>query len=282
MRWDTTIAEALPHTPMRPEYRNVTVLQLLQHRSGVQQDKYVTDKFLKDAAGDSTDLVAIREHYTQFTLARDPIGKPGEKMAYSNAGYSIAAHMAETLAKQPYEELMQDLVFKPLGMSGARMGVPGTRGNPGYPGELNGHVYEGKILVAHVIDDPKLNGIQAAAGAGVSMTLSDLLNFAQFHLAGLRGHVTLMSAKNFAILHTPGGDGSDSSKYACGWVIDDTTTKETIHGHNGSDGTFFAEMAIWPKQNFAAIAISNAANNQSQSPPLQAIFAVYNRFASGQ
>ena len=111
------------------------------------------------------------------------------------------------------------------------------------------------------------------------MTLGDLLKFARYHLEGLRGHATLMSQKNFNILHMPAEEGPGVNKYACGWVIDDSTTKQTFHGHNGSDGTFWAEIAIWPSQNLAAVAISNAANKQSQSPPLQAVLAVYNRYA---
>jgi len=279
MRWDTTIEQALPNTPMRPEYRQVTLLQLLQHRAGIQQDRYVTTEFLKEAAGESNDKVLCREHYTQFTLARDPLSKPGEKMAYSNAGYSIAAHMAEAMAHKPYERLMHDLLFRPLGMASVRMDVPGTPGNPGSPGQLNGHIFGDNGLEPHVIDDPKLNAIQESAGAGVSMCLADLLAFVRYHLEGLRGHVRLMSAKNFAVLHKPAIDSPGAYKYACGWVVDTSVTKEPYHGHNGSDGTFFAEIAIWPDRNLAAVAISNAASKKDPSPPLQAILAVYHRYA---
>jgi len=278
MRWDTTIRQALPKIPMRKEYEAVTLLQLLQHRAGIQQDRLVTTGFLGRAAGDSKDLVEIREHYTQFTLSRDPLSKPGERMAYSNAGYSIAAHMAEVLANKPYEQLMQELVFNPLGMSSARFGVPGTPGNPGADGQINGHALEGEAVVTHIMADPNLNAIQAAAGSGVSISLEDLLKFAQYHLAGLQGYVTLMSPKNFKVLHEPAESGPGVYKYACGWVVNDTLTKQPFHGHNGSDGTFWAEVAIWPTQNFAAVSISNAANKLLQSPPLQAILTVHNRY----
>ena len=277
LRWDTHLRDAFPKMPMRKEYESVTLLQLLQHRAGVQQDKYVDPAFLDQASGNATALVAVRDHYTQFTLEREPVGKPGKDMAYSNAGYTIAAHIAEVKAGKPYERLMKELVFEPLGMKTAKMGVPGTPGNPGGMGQLNGHLIGAKGLTPHVINEPKLNAIQEPAGAGVSMSLDDLLKFARYHLAGLKGKATLMSQKNFNILHDPADHREGAYKYACGWVVDTTSTKTSLHGHNGSDGTFWAEMAIWPDKNLAAVAISNAANQKTPSPPMQAILAVYNR-----
>ena len=279
LRWDTTVAEALPHLKMRPEYRSVTMLQLLQHRAGIQQDRYVTGEYVDEAYGHANNRLTARENYSRLVLSREPLSKPGERMAYSNAGYAIAAHMAERVAKKPYERLMQELVFNPLKMSSAQFGVPGTAGNPGGPYQLNGHSYGEKGLEPHVLNEPKLAAIQAPGGIGLSMTLNDLLKFAQYHLAGLRGHVTLMSPHTFAVLHKPAEDGPGLEKYACGWVIDDHQSKDKLFTHNGTDGTFFAEIAIWPSQNLAAVAAINAANKQSPSTPMQAILAVYNRYA---
>ena len=279
LRWDLTIAEALPTLKMRPEYRSVTLLQLLQHRAGVQQDRYVTDEYVNEAYGRANNRLTARENYSRLVLSREPLSKPGAKMAYSNAGYAIAAHMAERVAKKPYERLMRELVFNPLKMSSAQFGVPGTDGNPGGPDQLNGHSYGQKGLETHVMNEPKLVAIQSPGGLGLSMSLGDLLKFAQYHLAGLRGHVTLMSPQTFAVLHKPAESGPGVYKYACGWVIEDNQTKDSFYTHNGTDGTFFAEIAIWPTQNLAAVAAINAANKQSPSTPLQAILAIYHRYA---
>ncbi len=277
MRWNMTIGEALPDTPMLPAYVNVTLLQLLRHRGGIPPDLYVNPEFLAKAAGDAKDLVQVREHYAEFTLGRKPGAKPGESYEYSNAGYSIAAHMAETVAKKPYEALMQELLFDPLDMKSAKFGVPGTAGNPGGPGQIDGHVIGDHGLEPGVIDDPRLNGIQAAAGAGLSMSIADLLKFAQYHLAGLQGHVTLMSSKAFNMLHRPAPD-EGGRKYACGWDIAPSGSMSTYHGHNGSDGTFYAEMAIWPEKDLCIVSICNAGTKFNPSPPLQAVNAIYNRY----
>jgi len=278
MRWDTTIGEALPTTSIRPEYKDVTLLQLLHHRAGVVQDRFVSHQFLIDAAGDDPDPVKAREHYAQFTLNKEPIGKPDEKYAYSNAGYSIAAHMAETMAKKPYEELMRDLVFKPLRMGSAKIGVPGTDGNPGGEGQLMGHSAGDKGLTPYVIDEPRWVAIQAPAGAGVSITVEDLLKFLRYHLDGLRGQVRLMKPENFAVLHKPAMDEPGIEKYACGWLVISGVTKDPYVGHNGTDGSFRSEIAIWPEKNLAIVAIANAGAKYDPAAPLQAVIAVYNRY----
>ena len=280
IRWDTTVGQVFPNYEMNSTYRSVTILQLLQHRAGIPQDLYVNPSFLKKAAGTETDLVKVREHYAQFTLARDPIFSPGEKMRYSNAGYSLAAHMAETLAKKPYEQLMSELLFRPLRMRSARFGIPGQPGNPGSAGHIMGYSYSRSGLQPNILSDPRIAGIQAAAGAGLSMTIEDLMNFVRFHLEGRRGHVKLMSKANFDVLHRPGSLGVGESTYACGWLTTTGYTREPFEGHNGSDGKFRADMAIWPERNLAIVAIANAGTTREPAPTLQAIGAVYERIDS--
>ena len=56
------------------------------------------------------------------TLAQPPIGKPGERFAYSNAGYAMLALIAERLAGKPYEELLRERIFKPLGLTHSFIG----------------------------------------------------------------------------------------------------------------------------------------------------------------
>jgi len=110
------------------------------------------------------------------------------------------------------------------------------------------------------------------------MSIGDLLTFADYNLQGLRGHVTLMSADNFKTLHRPVGD----EKYACGWATVQGVVPEPYHGHNGSDGTFRAEMALFPERNLAIVSIINAGWASEPGPPLQVIIAAFERFGGGK
>lgn len=276
LSWDTTLEKALPGLPMRDEYKKVTLLQLLRHRAGVPQDMTGNLAFVELAAGKEREPVSIREHYARYTLSREPIGKAGENMSYSNAGYALAGHIAEVVTKKPYEELLKELVFQPLGMSSAMAILPGSKGNPGSEGQLRGHIQGENGLVTYALSEPRMNSMFAPAGAGIAMTAQDLLKYANYHLDGLRGNVTLMSKKNFDTLHEPVG----GEKYGCGWALTSNLTKEPFHGHNGSDGTFHAQMAIWPERNLAVVSIMNMGSSAEMPATVQAVKAVYDRNAS--
>ena len=106
------------------------------------------------------------------------------------------------------------------------------------------------------------------------MSIGDLLTFANYHLEGLRGFVAMMKPATFEVLHKPVGD----EKYGCGWMITDQFCPDPYHGHNGSDGTFRAEMALWPEKSIAIVSIMNAGSITEPSPALQAVMAVYERY----
>ena len=277
LKWSTTIGEVFHNEKYLASYRRVTLLQLLQHRGGIPQDLYVNPQFLDKAAGPESDRVQMRHHYLLFTLNRPPIETPGTKMRYSHAGYSIAAHMAETIMHKSYESLMTDLVFKPLQMHSAEFGVPGRGNAPGTANQPMGHAIQNGILVPYVLNEPRLSAIQAPAGAGLSLTISDLLKFSTYHLDGLRGKVRLMSKSSFTTLHRPGSTKPAESRYACGWLISSAYTDDPYEGHNGSDGTFRADMALWPERNLAIVAIANAGSTAEPVPTVQAIAAIFHR-----
>ena len=75
-------------------------------------------------------MVARRYRILKENLA-DPPGSPIGEFSYSNAGYLVAAAMAEKLTGQSWETLMGERLFAPLGMSSA--GVWGA-GHPGWGG----------------------------------------------------------------------------------------------------------------------------------------------------
>ena len=120
--WETTISEVFPELvdEIHPDYRAVTLWQLVRHVGGVPDDvpawwtSYPT-----------LPMVARRYRILRENLA-DPPGSPIGVFSYSNAGYMVAAAMAEKLTGKSWETLMEERLFAPLGMSSAGFGAPGT------------------------------------------------------------------------------------------------------------------------------------------------------------
>jgi CubicO group peptidase (beta-lactamase class C family) len=124
LRWDTTIEEVLPDVTVtaRPEYRHVTLADLLAHRSGLVAlytlDELAAVPALSDSVG------AQRLKFSTWVLQQSPAATPGTTAVYSNAGYVVAATMLERVTGRRYEELLQRRLFAPRGTVGLRVEMP--------------------------------------------------------------------------------------------------------------------------------------------------------------
>jgi CubicO group peptidase (beta-lactamase class C family) len=272
--WNSKLGEVLKDIPMKAGYRDATLEQVMQHMGGIPQDMNFTGERVNQIVGTLTDPQSIRIAYAKDILSRELIAKPGERFAYSNAGYALLSVIAERVGKKPFPQLMEERVFKPLGLDSAICGMPGVDDQPSGKGQPSGHFA--------MQDGPrpgKLGGpltyMCQGAGAGVSCSITDLAKYVAWHMRGYSGEkVPGLSSDLIRRLHTPLPRKPGVEQYAAGWVIDDRTDSP-MHEHAGSDGTFMAEMAFWPSKKFAAVAITNVGGEQNPSPALQAMLAMY-------
>jgi CubicO group peptidase (beta-lactamase class C family) len=274
LRWNLTLGEALTGLPMKPGYRSVTIEQIMHHRGGIPEDlNFQRERVMRIVAG-ATDPMRIRENYARDILDRNPIARPGERFAYSNAGYALLGVIAERAMRKPYEALIRQLVFEPLGLKHSFTGadkLPELR--------PNGHVDGPQGLQPQNFSGP-LEILLAPAGGGLFMSVADLARFGEAHLRGLQGENGLLRASTIQRLHRgiaeePGG----GRLYACGWGIEAFPGAEEMHTHNGSNGTFRAQLSIFPKANLVVASFVNRGGESEPSPPLQAVLAVAKRYA---
>lgn len=269
--WSWTLRRCLPTAKMSVAFESVTIEQLLTHRSGLPQDMGFTALEVASIVGMERDPVKVRSLYVANVLSRPSESVPGSQFAYSNAGYAVLGHIAETIMGVPYERLMKTEVFEPIGMDGTQVGLPVAEAR------ARGHRLTEKGPVPHELDGPI--GLMLAPAGVVWCTIADLHAFGLAHLKGLAGDSKLLSRSTFERLHKGIAEGRGSSEYACGWVISSYDGTERYHGHNGSDGTFVAELAIFPKSRVVAASIVNRGGEDMPSPPEQAITAIARRFA---
>ncbi|MBI1756467.1 MAG: beta-lactamase family protein [Fimbriimonas ginsengisoli] len=274
LRWDTTLGEALGDFPMDDGYRGVTLEQIMHHRGGIPQDMGFSGATVERIVAGATDPLKVRENYARAILSRKPISKAGTSFAYSNAGYALLAIVAERTLGKPYEQLVREIVFEPLGLRHSFVGtstLPEARPNGHVPGP------SGK-LEPRFLTGP-LETMLVGAGGGMWMSVGDLAAFGAEHLKGLKGQDGLLKATTVERLHRgepePGGDRA----YACGWSVQEGPVLGPIHGHNGSNGTFRAELGVFPKLNLAVASITNRGGESDPSPTLQAVMAVARHYA---
>jgi CubicO group peptidase (beta-lactamase class C family) len=76
--------------------------------------------------------------------AGPPIGKPGARRIYSNAGFEVAAERIAANAEMPFDEYLHKAVLGPLGMKAVLRGSPGA----GLQGSLDDLARLGRELLA--------------------------------------------------------------------------------------------------------------------------------------
>ncbi|MEI8283042.1 MAG: serine hydrolase domain-containing protein, partial [Armatimonadota bacterium] len=107
LKWDTTLGEVLGDLPMKPGYKDVTIEQIMHHRGGVPEDPGMRRPDVLRIVAGETDSVKIRQNYAKDILGRDLIAKPGQRFAYSNAGYALLGAIAEKVTGKQYEKLVR-------------------------------------------------------------------------------------------------------------------------------------------------------------------------------
>lgn len=94
---------------LRPEWRPITIEQLLNHTSGLQRS-YLSPsgRIEEDLPGDSLIAQAARD-----TMAT----RPGTKYIYSNTGYLVLRVLIEKLYGKPYAAALREEIARPLGLT---------------------------------------------------------------------------------------------------------------------------------------------------------------------
>ena len=262
LKWESTVADVLPDlkAKMHADCRKITLEQLLHNRSGLAANPDQGGLWEKLHAHRGPAEQA-RRMVAQAVLARPPESEPGSTYLYSNTGYAVAGHMAERAAKQPWEELMRQRLFKPLGMTSAGFGPPGRRGK--VADQPRGHDASGKP----VEPGPGADNPSGIAPAGlVHCSIGDWAKFAALHLRGARGADTkLLKPETFKKLHAPAESAGGEQKYAMGWIVAEPKWADgPVLTHAGSNGMWYAMVFIAPGRDGAIVVACNKGDDAAQ------------------
>ncbi|MBI3875287.1 MAG: beta-lactamase family protein [Verrucomicrobia bacterium] len=256
IKWQSTVAEQFPEfvRRMKPAWKEVTLEQLLAHRGGAPGD--VEPKLWAACWKFAGPPIQHRMLLVRGTLTQEPEAPPGTKHIYSNTGYAIAGAMLERIGGKPWETLLTEMLFQPLGMKSAGFGAPATSEKVDQPW---GHTFAGKTPDP----DPPGPGADNPAAIGPAATVhcsvADLARYGALHAAGENGDTELAKAASFKKLHTPLA-GQD---YALGWdVVRRGWAGGVALSHTGSNTMFFANLWVAPKRDFAVIAATNIAGEK--------------------
>jgi CubicO group peptidase (beta-lactamase class C family) len=221
----------------------ITLGDLLSHRSGLPRTDttWYSNKFNRD------ELVEILGW-------AEPTAKLGQRFQYQNLMFLVASMAVEKVYQQPYDRLLQDRIFGPLGMTSTSS-------------TFEGALPVKELSVGYAPDQPLKSprplprkNIDVVAPAGsINSNVLDMAQWLRLQLnkGTVDGRQVVPEA---AILETrkpridvvPGAD----FRYGLGWMLRKWKGHDMV-GHGGNIDGFNAEVAMLPGQNLGVVVLTN-------------------------
>ena len=276
LSWSTTPVDVWPSMAdsIHPDLREITLEQLLSHRAGIPP--YTS----WDSPSSFSEVTDENEAFSKHLLRKEPKYSPGSKFLYSNAGYAIAAEIAEAATGASLEQTVRRHLFQPLDVQGG-YGRPAARDST----QPWGHWKQGgDTLRVSDPGEPYKPGEVGVAAGDMHMTVSGYARFLQLHLRGLRNEETkLLSPTAIQNLHKSRGAMADSAGapgYALGWAVQQDSQAAQSSRHSGSGGRFKVTTAIQPTHNLAVAVLTNAGGREADQAVDTALTVLLNRYSN--
>jgi CubicO group peptidase (beta-lactamase class C family) len=202
--------------PEAPEaWRGITIRHLLSHTSGIQNHVAVPhwlDVFKTNLAFETS---PARDELLKMFFKLPLEFQPGETWAYDNTGYYLLGIIIEKASGKSYWQVLDERIFKPLGMQATRSTDP----QPLVPNRASGYEWKNDKFENRPILLPP---IAFSAGALLS-TVGDMVKWD----AALSSQKLLTkSSLNQIWAPTLTNEGAEASfNYGFGWFVD------SYHGH---------------------------------------------------
>lgn len=222
-----------------PNASTVTIKQLLNHTSGVPE--HVESPEFVSAVKKSPDKTWTPAELLSFVLDKKPLFSPGTDWAYADTNYILASAAAETVAKRPLYQVIQQDILKPLGLSQTS---PST--SPRLPGLVQGYSmpnspfgFAGPVLKDGVYF--AFNPQMEWAGGGFVSTSADLSRWAK---ALYEGKVVTRASVQEMVDAVPAKTGR-GDKYGIGTQVR-TSDFGPSYGHGGWFPGYLSEVEYFP------------------------------------
>lgn len=265
LAWNTRVLDVFPEWKgdIRPEFAPVTIADLLSHEAGVEE--FGEEEEMAKVPKLTGSLIERRRAFAHFALQQPPVVPPRTASKYSNAGFVIAAAMAERVTGQSWETLVRERIFTPLAMKSAATG---------WPQHLWGHTPgdDGKLIAIDPHGSYQLPDYLAPCG-DLQMTTDDLARFLRAHLLAMRGTPAIIPPATAALMHTK------RIKGGLGFGVNSIAGFDNVATHSGSADTFITVIAIAAKQNVAVAVSANAAGDAAQHAVGSMLRDLLGRFA---
>lgn len=234
LKLDDPISRYLDNTPKA--WAGITIRHLLTHTSGLG-DPYTKIDLQKDYTDE--ELIALE-------ASMPLLSAPGERFAYSNAGYHLLGFIAKRAGGKFFGDQLEERIFAPLGMTTA--GVISE--SDIVPGRAAGYErIDGKLQNQRWVA-PSLN---RTADGTIALSARDL---ARWSLA--LDSDTILDARAKEASWTPArlNDGG-SGPHGLGWYVGSRNGRRMVQ-HGGAWQGFKASLQRYPDDRLTVVVLANS------------------------
>ena len=238
---DNSIRQYFPDAPM--SWQPVSIRHLLNHSSGIAD-------YFEAMGSHGIETFDLRHDYDPDELRRifyrlPLIFEAGSDFSYSNTGYVLLGFLVKKVSGIYYGDLLQERVFKPLGMSTARV------------------ISEEDIIANRAAGYQLLNGeiknqewnapnVNTTANGSLYLSLLDYLAWDR----GLREE-SILSEASWKQTYMPAKLSTGQEyPYGFGWNIDQSKA-QPWHHHSGSSQGFSLYISRYLADDITIVALTN-------------------------
>ena len=236
----------------------ITMLNLMTHTPGFEDT--VRDLFVDQPAR----LQPLGTYLATHIPAR--IYPPGTVAAYSNYGAALAAYIVEQVSGTPYDQYVEQNIFKPLGMAHSTLRQP-------LPAELKGDMSAGYAVSGGQFEALGFELVNSYPAGALSTTAEDMSHFMIAHLAdGSYNGGRILKPETVQLMDSQAWTPSPEIEGMAHGFYATTINGQRIIQHGGDTALFHSELMLIPDQKVGLFVSYNSITSSTAGVELQAAF----------
>ncbi|WP_313347764.1 serine hydrolase domain-containing protein [Stenotrophomonas sp.] len=283
LRWDDPVIKYLPQFRMHDSWvtEHMQVRDLLIHNSGLGLGAGDLMLWPEPNTFTRADILAGLAHLKPVTSFRSGY-------AYDNLMYVVAGEVAAAAGGKPYDQLLREEVFAPLGMTRCQAGTWSVAqvGNVAQPHARR----EGRNVVINE-DAAIAPDLTSMAAGGIRCSLRDMTRWMQVLLDPALAPGWLSDAQRRALwtAHMPmplgerqrRWDNAHFSAYGYGWRLSDMDGQWKV-AHTGTLSGMYSSLALLPDRHVGVVILINGEGEDARTVLMQAALKHYTAPAQRQ
>jgi CubicO group peptidase (beta-lactamase class C family) len=252
LSWNDNVLFFFPQLTdkIAPAIKDITIAQVLHHEAGLSENLSLWSRTFLSGTPSEQRLQAVA------TILKYPTYSPGT-YHYANNDYILIGAILEKIGGKPWEDLIRERIFQPLGMSSVGFGGLGTRGQIDQPWPHSG---TGNPML---MNGPSIDNPEYVNPAGrVHCTMQDWAKFLIDQLKGGSGMKALLPNEIYTAMQTPAPPGD----YGFGWeVLDRPWAGGKALTHAGSNTMNYCVCWLAPAKKFGVLVCTNQGASDATS-----------------